>query len=1260
MLPKKLPNESVIIRENIPDGKRINPPTPAERRVLWFLLTGGLASVGYFTYWFFTDTRPGYWPLYTLLLITVGFKLLRLLHEWYHYAAMSAPEPPATKRTWRVDMLTTYVAGEPYDMLVGTLRAMQAVTYPHTTYLCDEANDPYLKQVCQELGVVHVYRGPDKVDAKAGNINYALRHHANGEICVILDPDHRPRPDFLDRTLPYFEEEKVGFVQCIQAYGNQADSLIAKAAAEHTYHFYGPMMMSMNTYGTVQAIGANCTFRRAALDEIGGHAAGLSEDMHTAMRLHSFGWKSVYVPENLSRGLVPDTLSGFYQQQLKWSRGTFDLLFYKFPALVKGFTWRQTLHYLTIPLYFLTGLIAAIDMALPIWALLAARVPIHTHMLPLLEAVGMIFFFLVLSRLYVQKWTLDRREKGLHFWGGVLLLNTWWIYLLGLIYAILRIKVPYIPTPKGSSLKDEWRISIPNILMVALGMVAIWVGLSKDWSLYSWFMAGLVLTNMFMLSVGILIAQRKSTQSIYQELLTGRGSKLRLWWADFRYDVLFTLIRSKKVVVALTFLAWVSFGLYQTDLFRYELRKSDIRQIEKGQEIPVPGLLWGSAASALTAPAAGHIAVADLPWGMLPSAMSIPPATMIQAGKIPWLNWRLDQAGQQDSLFYAKLLAGHFDPYLDRLAENLQDKGLGLFLSPVPPQRGLMAYVAAWRYVYAHLSRQEVRGVEWVWLTHEGLLKAEVWPDYQKGIHLGMSASVERPEFPTLPSRFSDWEAAPVFAVDLSPQGLSQLSPPADTGRLKGILLADTASPEGMVSRWAVRQGLAMAPQLLRPQDRQPAKDLPPSASQASRIVPQPDGTFRWMVDGSPFYIKGVAYTSRQSWRDDETPLVREVLAEDFAQIREMGGNTIRRFIPSVFDLNILREADAQNLHVLYGFWVDPAWDFQGDSLEMATEKRLILKQLAELKDHAPILAWTLGQGTWQRIQEFCTPTYTPHQRRAYLAFLEDLIQAIKALDPNHPVAIILEEGAGLDLALSEVKTWLPSVDLVGVQGTLSTRPGRVDSLYALYGPDKPFFYAGFGPSGLDETGQFRLDRHQRWEEPSDLEKAQAYYQQWTQHIAPARGRNLGGVAFAWRDRMGPTRTWWGITDTRFRKKASYYALQEAWLGHSNWPMRLTDLRLEVIPRSSQDFEVRAAVPRPVIKGYTFSWSLVNDDFLHDTGELTPFLHTDSRFVMVRTPHPATSAHRYRVVLHVDDNHGHVITASVPLQLSPSRYTVPQ
>lgn len=238
--------------------------------------------MGILLYSLFNPANIGNKPLYWLMMSGIIYFCLKVLHEWYHYFCISMPVRPRTKINPTVDIFTTFCAGEPYEMIIETLTAMQAITYPHTTWLCDEADDPYLIAVCQRLGVRHVTR-TNRKDAKAGNINNALQY-ATGELCVVMDPDHVPIPEFLDRVVPYFIDPEIGFVQIVQAYGNIGDNIIAKGAAQQTFQFYGPMMMTMNTYGTVQAIGANCTFRRSALDAIGGHAAGLAEDMHTAMQ----------------------------------------------------------------------------------------------------------------------------------------------------------------------------------------------------------------------------------------------------------------------------------------------------------------------------------------------------------------------------------------------------------------------------------------------------------------------------------------------------------------------------------------------------------------------------------------------------------------------------------------------------------------------------------------------------------------------------------------------------------------------------------------------------------------------------------------------------------------------------------------------------------------------------------------------------------------------------------------------------------------
>ena len=309
----------------------VQPPVAKEKNTLRLMIFVGLASIVFFLYSMLQKEHISYFPLYVLLMITMVYYALKYLHEWYHYFSITASKKPTTNKIYTVDILTTYCAGEPFNMLEQTLTAIQNITYPHTAWCCDEADDPAVRQLCSRLGVQHVTRLIKK-DAKAGNINNALQY-ATGELCVVLDPDHIPVPEFLDRVVAYFDDPAIGYVQVVQAYYNQTESLVAKGAAQQTYQFYGPMMMAMHTYGTVQAIGANCTFRRAAIDSIGGHASGLSEDMHTAMQIHAKGWRSVYVPEILTRGLVPATMSSYFKQQLKWSRGTWELLVTTYPKL---------------------------------------------------------------------------------------------------------------------------------------------------------------------------------------------------------------------------------------------------------------------------------------------------------------------------------------------------------------------------------------------------------------------------------------------------------------------------------------------------------------------------------------------------------------------------------------------------------------------------------------------------------------------------------------------------------------------------------------------------------------------------------------------------------------------------------------------------------------------------------------------------------------------------------------------------------------
>ncbi|MEL6842292.1 MAG: hypothetical protein AAFP02_03690, partial [Bacteroidota bacterium] len=61
---------------------RISAPSSRERTYIRFLVVLGVCSVLLFCGWLFEGEHQGYYPLYILFLVSVGYKILRALHEW--------------------------------------------------------------------------------------------------------------------------------------------------------------------------------------------------------------------------------------------------------------------------------------------------------------------------------------------------------------------------------------------------------------------------------------------------------------------------------------------------------------------------------------------------------------------------------------------------------------------------------------------------------------------------------------------------------------------------------------------------------------------------------------------------------------------------------------------------------------------------------------------------------------------------------------------------------------------------------------------------------------------------------------------------------------------------------------------------------------------------------------------------------------------------------------------------------------------------
>ena len=243
--------------------------------------------------------------------------------------------------------------------------------------------------------------------AKAGNINHAIFcGETHGEFILTLDADHIPKPQFLQRVLPNFlrfnlecgnyEFNEIAFVQTPQAFYNLPKG---DPFGHDAHFFYGPIQQGKDGMNAAFYTGTNAILRREALismglqhfaadfeaDEgrleefemIGGLSSiSITEDMNTAMRLHSAGWRSAYHHEILAEGLAPDDLSSTLIQKLRWAQGTIQVMLRDNPLFKPGLNLGQRLQYFQTMYSYFSGFFIAVFLACPIISLFTGLIPV--------------------------------------------------------------------------------------------------------------------------------------------------------------------------------------------------------------------------------------------------------------------------------------------------------------------------------------------------------------------------------------------------------------------------------------------------------------------------------------------------------------------------------------------------------------------------------------------------------------------------------------------------------------------------------------------------------------------------------------------------------------------------------------------------------------------------------------------------------------------------------------------------------------------
>ena len=442
-------------------------------------VTIALAATVFYVLFLLNPAYRGNPWLWGVLLFAEGLTVFQALGTWW--TILGNDDRPDTPQvfSWRrrlvsgeltptIDVLIT-VCGEPLDIVLGTVRAARDMQLAHKTWVLDDGRSDELRDACLTEGVLYLRRSSSE-HAKAGNVNAGLAR-TTGEFVVVLDADHVPSPDFLVRALPHMHDPSVAFVQTPQAFPS-ARGLVAVGTAEAQRIFYELVCPGKNSFNAVFCVGTNVIFRRAALEEIGGlYTASNSEDIWTSIQLHRRGWRSVFVPETLARGIAPDHLLPYFKQQFRWSYGGFEVLLRG--GLLRrgtGLTMDQRLQYLLTGTNYLLSIAALIFMLVPSAYLLFGLSPVQADATTWLVHYAP-FYALVVLVTWLQC-------GGFKPAAVVASIGAAPVHARALLMALLKRKASWTVTNARSGVLPGVELVLPHVGLLLLNAVAIGVGLS--------------------------------------------------------------------------------------------------------------------------------------------------------------------------------------------------------------------------------------------------------------------------------------------------------------------------------------------------------------------------------------------------------------------------------------------------------------------------------------------------------------------------------------------------------------------------------------------------------------------------------------------------------------------------------------------------------------------------------------------------------------------------------------------------------------
>ncbi|MCB1142979.1 MAG: glycosyltransferase [Leptospiraceae bacterium] len=384
------------------------------------------------------------------------------------------------------------------DRLIDSVIALDYPKSKLEIQILDDSTDETVEKALQiaefyrakGFDIVHLHR-KDRTGHKAGALEKGMEV-AKGEFIAIFDADFIPDPDFLLKSLPYFEDREIGMVQARWGHINQNYNMLTKAQG---YGIDGHFMIEqvarnsnhlwMNFNGT-----AGIWRKETIIDAGGWEHDTLTEDFDLSYRAELKGWKFRYFKDIVCKAEIPAMISAYKSQQFRWCKGSIQtgvkllprIWKHNLPWQVKGEAIIHLINYSVAPLMVINILFTAPLLLMEFWSGWGIKdIPITilfvTATFLSIGSIGPIVFYAYSQREIYPDWKsrLSFLPVMIMIGTGVSIVNTraW-------LEAVLGIKSGFKRTPKlriensSDSLKDRQKYPIPfdanSILELAMAI----------------------------------------------------------------------------------------------------------------------------------------------------------------------------------------------------------------------------------------------------------------------------------------------------------------------------------------------------------------------------------------------------------------------------------------------------------------------------------------------------------------------------------------------------------------------------------------------------------------------------------------------------------------------------------------------------------------------------------------------------------------------------------------------------------------------